>query len=92
VALSRPRLSEFLKVFSLWSVLFSASKLLDEAVLNNWTNDVYDWNKEIVLVTGGSDGIGRIVVELLADKGIKVVILDIQEPKGESELTSRTYI
>jgi all-trans-retinol dehydrogenase (NAD+) len=86
LVVNRPRLSEWLKILSIWSVMFSTSKLLDEAVLNNWTNDVYDWKKEIVVVTGGSDGIGAIVVKLLAEKDIKVVILDIQEPKGASEL------
>ena len=32
-------------------------------------------------VTGGSDGIGAKIVQMLASKGIKTVILDIQEPK-----------
>jgi hypothetical protein len=57
------------------------SKFLDKGVSNNWTNDTYDWSKEIVLVTGGSDGIGAQVVNLLAERGIKVVVLDIQPLK-----------
>ncbi|KAK4170237.1 hypothetical protein QBC43DRAFT_305651 [Cladorrhinum sp. PSN259] len=47
-------------------------------VLNNWVDDKYDWTKEIVLITGGAGGIGGGVVQLLAEKGIKVVVLDIQ--------------
>lgn len=58
---------------------------LDKGAANNWQNDVYDWSKEIVLVTGGSDGIGAKIVELLAERGIKVVILDLQKPKFISE-------
>jgi len=50
-------------------------------VSNNWVSDTYNWNQEIVVVTGGSDGIGRSVVQLLAERGIKVVVLDIQPPK-----------
>ncbi len=46
-------------------------------MLNNWTKDKYDWNKEIVLITGGAGGIGGGVVKLLAEKGIKVVVLDV---------------
>lgn len=60
-------------------LLNSLSGWLDSAVTNNWSNDTYDWNKEIVVVTGGSDGIGKVVVHLLAERGIKVAVLDVQE-------------
>src|SRR5690349_17436978 len=49
-----------------------------DKVLNNWVEDKYDWDKEIVLITGGAGGIGGHVVKLLAERGIKVVVLDIQ--------------
>lgn len=55
--------------------------MLNKGMMNNWKNDVYDWKKEIVVVTGGSDGIGAKIVNLLAERGIKVVVLDIQPPK-----------
>ncbi|KAG4411554.1 hypothetical protein IFR04_015313 [Cadophora malorum] len=54
-----------------------ASNYLDAGVLDNWTADTYDWNKEIVLITGGAGGIGGNVVKLLAERGIKVVVLDV---------------
>ncbi|RDW85148.1 hypothetical protein BP6252_02738 [Coleophoma cylindrospora] len=54
-----------------------ASNYLDAGVLDNWTTDTYDWNKEIVLITGGAGGIGGQVVKLLAEKKIKVVVLDV---------------
>jgi all-trans-retinol dehydrogenase (NAD+) len=76
-----PRVFRWLKVllgFGLWQRI---SSFLDAGVANNWTNDTYDWGKELVVVTGGSDGIGAAIVKLLAELGIKVVILDIQEPK-----------
>jgi all-trans-retinol dehydrogenase (NAD+) len=46
-------------------------------VLNNWTTDTYDWDKEIVLITGGAGGIGGNVVKLLAEKGTKIVVMDV---------------
>ena len=54
------------------------SGYLDNGVLNNWKKDDYTWSREIVVVTGGSDGIGMLVVKLLAERGIKVAVLDVQ--------------
>jgi all-trans-retinol dehydrogenase (NAD+) len=53
------------------------SNYFDAGVLDNWTKDTYDWNKEIVLITGGAGGIGGGVVKILSEKGVKVVVLDV---------------
>jgi 3-oxoacyl-ACP reductase-like protein len=42
---------------------------------NVWTDD------EIVVVTGGSSGIGAMVVSGFVERGAKVAILDLQESK-----------
>ena len=52
--------------------------VLNRGVLDNWQGDKYDWTKEVVVVTGGSDGIGKQTVMLFAERGIKVVVLDVQ--------------
>ena len=56
--------------------------ILNDKVLNNGTVLTWDWDKEIVLITGGSDGIGKEIVLGLADvkKNVKIIILDIQPP------------
>lgn len=55
-----------------------ANRFLNRRALNNKVADQYDWIKEIVVVTGGSDGIGKQVVLMLAEKGVKVAVLDVQ--------------
>ena len=45
---------------------------------NNWvTDDTWNWKKEVVVVTGGSGGIGGGVAQRLAALGAQVVVLDI---------------
>ncbi|KAH7007312.1 hypothetical protein EDB80DRAFT_576972 [Ilyonectria destructans] len=45
------------------------------------SNNSWDWNKEIVLITGGCGGIGKLMAEEFAQRKIKVVVLDIHQPK-----------
>ncbi|KAF1822019.1 NAD(P)-binding protein [Dissoconium aciculare CBS 342.82] len=68
-----------------------ATTFLDNGVLNNWKKDEYDWKKEIVIVTGGAGGIGGKVVTLLAERGIKVVVLDVIPMTYEAPANVRYY-
>jgi NAD(P)-dependent dehydrogenase (short-subunit alcohol dehydrogenase family) len=49
--------------------------------MNNWQS-AHPWqgDRELVLVSGGCSGIGKQIMEDLASQGIRVVILDINEP------------
>jgi hypothetical protein len=85
LALRKPDVAKAFRAITALSVARVVSKFLDKGVSNNWSNDTYDWSKEIVLVTGGSDGIGAQVVQLLAERGIKVVVLDIQPLKFDGK-------
>ncbi|KAJ5207752.1 hypothetical protein N7449_002131 [Penicillium cf. viridicatum] len=61
--------------------LRKVNNLLSQVSLNNFCRDSYDWRKEVVLVTGGSGGLGDLLVRKLAKLCIKVISLDITPPK-----------
>jgi FlaA1/EpsC-like NDP-sugar epimerase len=49
--------------------------------VNNYlTDNSWDWTREIVVVTGGSSGIGKEIVLKLAKKHIKVIVIDLKAP------------
>jgi len=58
----------------------------------NGATDILPWEpeREIVVVTGGSSGIGAAIVELLAQKGVKTLILDVTEPREELSMETTT--
>ncbi|GKT80576.1 short-chain dehydrogenase/reductase [Colletotrichum tofieldiae] len=77
------------------------NNLLSLATLNNFARDKYDWRRELVVVTGGSGGLGDRLVRKLAKNCVKVISLDIVPPKDplpsnayyyESEITSSKSI
>ncbi|KAF4334227.1 short-chain dehydrogenase reductase [Fusarium globosum] len=47
---------------------------------NGVTRKMWHAEKEIIVVTGGSSGIGETIVQLLEERNIKVIILDINAP------------
>jgi hypothetical protein len=60
------------------SILLFLNDWLSGKSQNNWvTDDSWDWKKELVVVTGGSGGIGGGVAQRLAAMGARVVVLDI---------------
>jgi NAD(P)-dependent dehydrogenase (short-subunit alcohol dehydrogenase family) len=67
------------------------SRYFDQKVLDNWTSDEYDWSEkgEIILITGGAGGIGGQVVKLLAERGTRVVVLDVIPMTFEARTFSR---
>ncbi|KAF1963521.1 dehydrogenase/reductase SDR family member 8 precursor [Byssothecium circinans] len=61
--------------------LHTVGRWLDNKVINNWKGNKkgeWDWGKEVVVVTGGADGIGKAIVGLLAERDVKVAVLDVQ--------------
>ncbi|KAK0266406.1 hypothetical protein B0A54_04898 [Friedmanniomyces endolithicus] len=44
-----------------------------------------DWDEEVVVITGGASGLGKILAETYGMRGASVAVLDIREPEEESE-------
>ena len=72
-------LMTFLLVLSSYGLWLSFNTYMTVGLLNNWVgDDSWDWGKEIVVVTGGSSGIGASIVQQLVDRnpGTSVVVVD----------------
>lgn len=90
-ALQYPKAYQALKVLASLAVIRRVNAWLNHRALNNGVSDQYDWNKEVVVLTGGSNGIGKQVAHLLGNRGIKVAILDIQAPQDALPPTVRFH-
>ena len=52
---------------------------------DNDDNDDEEGAEEVVLITGGCNGLGRLLAEIFGLRSIGVAVLDIQEPEGGKE-------
>lgn len=66
-----------LKILMYLGIIRYINNYLSHGALDNWVADKYDWDKEIVVVTGGAGGIGGEIVKLFEEKGVTVVVLDV---------------
>lgn len=73
----QPVLWKLIPLGLLWTA-YRVNRYLSRQALNNGVQATFDWKKEIVLVTGGSDGIGAGTVQKLAERGTSVIVLDIR--------------
>jgi hypothetical protein len=84
------RIQTFIGLLAIFGALLDGNDFLVTQFHNNWTKDEsWDWDKEIVLITGGSSGIGASVAQQLLKKNKKTVIvildyspLSFVAPKG----------
>jgi len=53
------------------------NRRLSRRALNNATPSKFNWDREIVVITGAAGGIGAEAVKVLATRGSKVVIIDV---------------
>lgn len=77
-------------------LLSRLSSWLSRWSVNNFVRDkTWDWTKEVVVVTGGSSGIGLEMVNRFTQLRIKTIILDVVPPSaavlGEHRCYSLLY-
>lgn len=65
---------------ALWAV-YDINSMLNRWAENRWSlksdKIVWNWEKEIAVITGGSQGIGACVVKNLVSHGINCAVLDV---------------
>ncbi|PLB47069.1 NAD(P)-binding protein [Aspergillus steynii IBT 23096] len=91
IARSHPQALQVIRVLASLAVLRRVNAWINRRVLNNGTSDRYYWNREVVVLTGGSNGIGKQIAILLGHRGIKVAIFDINPPDDELPPTVRYH-
>lgn len=78
--ISVQKVKELLNILLKIGVFFETNSLINIWARNNWhirNKEKWDWPNEVAVVTGGAGGIGALVVEGLAKKGVKVAVLDL---------------
>ncbi|OGM48815.1 short-chain dehydrogenases/reductase [Aspergillus bombycis] len=80
--LSRPFVHKAIAFLTAIQSLRVVNRYLSQREQNNWVH-ARPWNasKELVLLTGGSSGIGKQIMQDLSKLKVKIIIFDIQEPK-----------
>ncbi|KAG4432036.1 hypothetical protein IFR05_012475 [Cadophora sp. M221] len=64
-------------------VVRGLNRRLSQYVANNWKGDAkFIKSQEVVLITGGSSGIGELMAQDFAKRGVKVVVMDLRPPKN----------
>ncbi|KAJ5549694.1 hypothetical protein N7535_002369 [Penicillium sp. DV-2018c] len=73
-----------LGVIAALGLVRATNRFISQGALQNWTSsDPWNPARELILLTGGCSGIGKQVMEDLARAGLRVIILDINEPNFE---------
>lgn len=72
-----------LQVLTVLGIIIRLNRYLNRKAANNWAvSKTFDAEKEIVVVTGASQGLGLCIARSFAARGVKVAALDRNEPKS----------
>ncbi|KAI9644554.1 hypothetical protein NHQ30_006575 [Ciborinia camelliae] len=81
--ITSPAFLRALKAFLVFGILRGVNHKVSQLVLNNWKgNAKFIKSQELVLITGGSSGIGEMMARDFSSKGVKVVVMDLNPPKN----------
>lgn len=81
--ITSPAFTKALKTLLVFGILRGINNRLSQFVLNNCKgNAKFIKSRELVLITGGSSGIGEIMARNFSSKGVKVVVMDLNPPKN----------
>ncbi|KAF2766498.1 NAD(P)-binding protein [Teratosphaeria nubilosa] len=79
------------------NIYFIATSIYASLITLLWLLSVFDnriaygkprevnWDEEVVVITGGASGLGKILAETYGMRGASVAVLDVQKPQHESE-------
>ena len=88
--------TKWLKRLLLFVLLKTTNRALNRLVMNRgWRTDRPVWSRvrgkgDIVVITGGSTGIGKALVEILSKHTSNIAVLDVSEPKYTASMSSST--
>lgn len=81
--ISSPGFIRTLRVLLGLGVVRGLNRKLSQYWANNWKSDAkFLKSQEVVLITGGSSGIGELMAKDFAKRGVKVVVMDLRPPKN----------
>ncbi|OBT84371.1 hypothetical protein VE02_07889 [Pseudogymnoascus sp. 03VT05] len=78
-----PGFLQGLKTLIGFNITRGINNKLSQYVINNWKRDAKFINdREIVLITGGSSGLGALMAQDFAQRGVKVISMDVNPPQS----------
>ncbi|RKF64612.1 Dehydrogenase RED2 [Erysiphe neolycopersici] len=80
--LKSPLLVKLLSAIAGYHILRKTNNAISQHYSNNGRRVLFKTSDELVLISGGSSGIGLLMAEEFARRGVKVIILDLREPKN----------
>ena len=74
-------------------IVRGVNRKLNQWAANNWKKDAkFVKSQELILLSGGTSGIGKLMAEEFARRGVKAVILDLNPPKQALRMSSSGFI
>jgi all-trans-retinol dehydrogenase (NAD+) len=73
-------------------ILRGVNQKLSQWTANNWKKDAkFVKSQELILISGGTSGIGKLMAEDFVKQGTKVIILDLNPPKTALRKSSKLF-